>query len=70
MLNSLTSRLRDYIGDVESYEGPNLDLFHSDKTTIIVVCSKHDYENIIKNKKDNDIIMIKTNPLCEIIQQE
>jgi len=70
MLKNLTSRLRDYIGDVESYEGPNLDLFHSDKTTIIVVCSKQDYENIIKNKKDTDIIMIKTNPLCEIIQQE
>jgi len=68
MLKNLTSRLRDYIGDVEAYEGPNFDLFHSDKTTVVVVCSKYDYENIIKKQKDAELIMIKTNPLCEIIQ--
>jgi hypothetical protein len=68
MLENLTSRLRDYIGDVEAYEGPSFDLFHSDKTTVVVVCSKSDYENIMKKRKDADIIMIKTNPLCEIIQ--
>ena len=44
VLQNLTSRLRDYIGDVEAYEDPNLDLFHSDKTTIIVACSKSDFE--------------------------
>ena len=68
MLQNLTSRLRDYIGDVEAYEDPNFDLFHSDKTTIVVACSKKDFENIEKNKKDNDLILIKANPLCEIIQ--
>ena len=68
MLQNLTSRLRDYIGDVEAYEDPNFDLFHSDKTTIVVACSKTDFENIEKNKKDNDLILIKANPLCEIIQ--
>ena len=68
MLQNLTSRLRDYIGDVEAYEGPNFDLFHSDKTTVVVVCSRYDYENIIKKQKDAELIMIKTNPLCEIIQ--
>ena len=68
MLENLTSRLRDYIGDVEAYEGPTFDLFHSDKTTVVVVCSKFDYENIMKKRKDADLIMIKTNPLCEIIQ--
>ncbi len=70
MLQNLTSRLRDYIGDVEAYEGPNFDLFHSDKTTVVVVCSKNDYDNLIKKRKDAEIIMIKTNPLCEIIQQK
>ncbi|EGP92823.1 hypothetical protein [Nitrosarchaeum koreense] len=68
MLQNLTSRLRDYIGDVEAYEHPNSDLFHSDKTTIIVACSKIDFENIEKNKQDANIIVIKANPLCEIIQ--
>lgn len=68
MLQNLISRLRDYIGDVETHEGPNLDIFHNDKTTIIVACSKLDFENLKKNKKDAEIIIIKTNPLCEIIQ--
>jgi len=70
ILQNLTSRLRDYIGDVETNEGPTFDLFHSDKTTILVVCSKQDYENIVKDKKDTNVIIIKTNPLCEIIQKE
>ncbi len=67
MLQNLTSRLRDYIGDVEAFETPNFDLFHSDKTTIVVACSELDFENIKKKKTDNDIIIIKANPLCEII---
>lgn len=68
MLQNLTSRLRDYIGDVEAYEDPHLDLFHSDKTTIVVACSKFDFENIEKNKKDSSLIIVKANPLCETIQ--
>ena len=67
MLNSLVTKLRDYIGDVEIHQGPTFDLFHSDKTTIVVACSKLDYEKISKNNKDSDIIIIKTNPLCEIM---
>ncbi|TSA19217.1 MAG: hypothetical protein D4R72_00175 [Nitrosopumilales archaeon] len=67
MLNSLVTKLRDYIGDVETHQGPTFDLFHSDKTTIVVACSKSDYEKISKNNKDSDIIIIKTNPLCEIL---
>jgi hypothetical protein len=68
MLQNLTSRLRDYIGDVEAYEEPHLDLFHSDKTTIVIACSKLDFENIEKNKKDSNLIIVKANPLCETIQ--
>ncbi len=69
MLQNLITRLRDYIGDVESFNDPNLDLFHNDKTTILVICSKIDYENLRK-KKDNDLIIIKANSLCEISQKE
>ena len=68
ILQILISRLRDYIGDVESFDTPNFDLFHSDKTTIVVACSKTDFESIEKNKKDSDLLLIKANPLCEIIQ--
>ena len=68
MLQNLTSRLRDYIGDVEAYEDPNFDLFHSDKTTIVVACSKSDFDNIEKTKQDSDLIIVKANPLCETIQ--
>ncbi len=68
LLQNLILRLRDHIGDVESYNGPNFDLFHSDKTTIIVACSKTDFENIKKNKKDSDSLLIKANPLCDSIR--
>lgn len=58
MLQNLTTKLRDYIGDVEAFEGPNFDLFHSDKTTVVIVCSKIDYENITKKRKDLSLIHI------------
>ena len=68
MLNILTSKLRDYIGDVEAYENPDFNLFHTDKTTIIVACSKSDFDNINKTNKDSNLIIVKANPICEIIQ--
>jgi hypothetical protein len=67
MLNSLVIKLRDYIGDVDIHQGPTLDIFHIDKTTIIVACSKLDYDKVTKNGKDSEIIIVKTNPLCEIV---
>lgn len=69
MLQNLVTKLRDYIGDVEAFEDPNLDLFHNDKTTILVICSKSDYEHL-KKKEDNELIVIKANPLCEISQKD
>jgi hypothetical protein len=68
MLQILISKLRDYIGDVEAYEDPDFNLFHSDKTTIIVACSQFDFDNIVKTKQDSDLIIVKTNPICETIQ--
>ena len=68
MLQNLTSRLRDYIGDVEAYEDPDFNLFHSDKTTIIVACSQSDFDNIKKTQHDANLIIVKANPLCETIQ--
>jgi hypothetical protein len=68
MLENLTSRLRDYIGDVEAYEDPDFNLFHSDKTTIIVSCSKLDFDNLTKIKQDTNLIIVKATPLCETLQ--
>jgi hypothetical protein len=65
MLNSITSRLRDYIGDVETSEGL-LDFFHSDKTTIAIACTESDYKKIKEIKQNQDIFLIKANPMFEV----
>ena len=65
MLNTIVSKLRDYIGDVETASG-SVDLFHNDKVTIVVACSNSDYKKINEKQKDEDVFVIKANPLCEI----
>jgi len=65
MLKSLSSKLRDYIGDVETAED-GVNTFYSDKTTIIVACSRTDYKKIQEIEKDQDIFVIKANPLCKV----
>jgi len=65
MLNTIASKLRDYIGDVETSTG-SVELFHNDKVTIVVACSSSDYKAINEIEKGKDIIVIKANPLCEI----
>ena len=65
MLNNITSKLRDYIGDVETSEGL-LDFFHSDKTTIAIACTESDYKKIKEIKQSQDIFLIKANPMFEV----
>ena len=65
MLKSLSIKLRDYIGDVETAEG-RADIFPGDKTTIFVACSRIDYKKIKEIEDDQDIFIIKANPLCEV----
>ena len=69
VLKTLTAKLRDYIGDVETYRDPGSDLFHTEKTTIVVACSREDYDSIAKAKPDSDTIIVKANPLCETVRQ-
>jgi hypothetical protein len=64
-LQELESKLKDYIGDVESIQDP-LNIFQNDKKVIIVACSQSDYDSISKNKNDDEFIVIKANPLCEV----
>ena len=65
MLNVIASKLRDYIGDIETSTG-SANLFHHDKITIVVACSSSDYKAISEIEKGKDIFVIKANPLCEI----
>jgi len=67
VLQTLQTKLQDYINDVECVETP-LDYYQNEKTTIVVACSKPDYEFMQKNKKDNEMIIIKANPLCEVME--
>ena len=68
-LQELEIKLKDYIGDVESISQP-VDIFQNDKTTIVVVCSKHDFDYMMKNNKDDELIILKANPLCQLISQK
>ena len=68
-LLELETKLKDYIGDVESISQP-VDIFQNDKTTIIVVCSNRDFDYIMKNNKDDELIILKANPLCQLISQK
>ena len=68
-LQELETKLKDYIGDVEAITQP-VNIFQNDKTTIIVACSKHDFDYILKNNKDHEIIILKANPLCQLISQK
>ena len=65
MLNNITAKLRDYIGDVETSEGL-LDFFHSDKTTIAIACTESDYKKIKEIKETQDVFLIKANPMFEV----
>ena len=67
ILQTLQTKLQDYINDVECVETP-LDYYQNEKTTIVVACSKSDYEFMKKNTKDNEMIIIKANPLCEVME--
>lgn len=71
LLSALETKVRDYIGDVERHQGPTFDLYHTDKTTVVIACSKADFEKVAsKNSKSDDLILIKANPLCETLVQD
>jgi hypothetical protein len=68
--SSLENKVKDYIGDVERHQGPTFDLYHTDKTTIVIACSKADYEKVVsKNMANRDFIIMKANPLCETLHE-
>jgi len=68
-LQELETKLKDYIGDVEAISQPT-DILQNDKTTIVVVCSQNDFDYMMKNNKDDELIILKANPLCQLISQK
>ena len=68
LLSSLETKIKDYIGDVERHQGATFDLYHTDKTTVVIACSKLDFEKVMsKNMTNQDFIVMKANPLCQTI---
>ncbi|MEM0029511.1 MAG: hypothetical protein QW572_00030 [Candidatus Nitrosocaldus sp.] len=73
MLSLLSSRLRDYIGDVEVLKGNAQLEVYDDRTIIILACSRSDYERL-KDSRDKgksigrDSVIVKANPLCEVVE--
>jgi hypothetical protein len=68
LLSSFETKVKDYISDVERHQGQTFDLYHTDKTTIVIACSKTDFEKVMsKNMANEEFIVIKANPLCETV---
>jgi hypothetical protein len=68
LLSTLESKLKDYIGDVERQYSSSVDLYPTEKIRIVIACSRPDYARITaKSKQNSDFIMMKANPICEII---
>jgi hypothetical protein len=69
LMYALESKLKDYIGDVELQYGPRVELYPSDKTMIIIACSRKDLENIkVKSSHLSDSIIMQANPACRVVE--
>jgi hypothetical protein len=68
LLTMLELKLKDYIGDVERHQGSGFDLYQTEKTTITIACSKQDYEAIARSGPKSDMVLMKANPLCEVVK--
>ena len=68
LLTTLELKLKDYIGDVERHQGNAFDLYQTDKTTITIACSKQDFEAVAKSGPKSEMVLLKANPLCEVVK--
>lgn len=64
---NLANSLRDYVGEIEMLEGAENTL-QIDKTTIVIACTRHDAELVQEDAADGNLILIKANPLYEVVQ--
>lgn len=66
LFSTMESRLKDYIGDVERRPGTSLDIYPTEKNTVVIACSKDDFGAISRTDSHNlDLIIMKANPVCE-----
>lgn len=71
LFSTMESRLKDYIGDVERRPGASLDIYPTDKDTVVIACSRNDFSAISMTIKQNlDMIIMKANPVCEAMVSE
>lgn len=71
LFSTMESRLKDYIGDVERQPGSSLDIYPTEKNTVVIACSKADFSAITNTKRQNmDVIVMKANPVCEAVVNE
>lgn len=71
LFSTMESRLKDYIGDVERRPGSSLDIYPTDKNTVVIACSRDDFSAIAKTNNHNlDMIIMKANPVCEAMVNE
>jgi hypothetical protein len=68
VLSDLSNRLKDHIEEVGIYYHTS-GIYRDDKVVIILTCSRRDNERVLEryNGKE-DIIIIKANPLCEVVR--
>lgn len=68
LMYSLESKLKDYIGDVELQYGTRVELYPSDKTVILIACSRNVLEDVkAKRNHVSDSIIMLANPACHIV---
>lgn len=71
LFSTMESRLKDYIGDVERQPGSSLDIYPTEKNTVVIACSKADFSAVTNTKRQNmDVIVMKANPVCEAVVNE
>ena len=64
LLETLATKLRDYMAEVETVRDDNFTLPNRDQLTFVIACSQKDCDRICKYD-DERIVLIKANPLCE-----
>lgn len=68
MRQNFVVRMRDHIGDVSTQEDLGFDHLHDERTTIVICCTKSDFENAIRYRGKGKLVYIKANPICEVVR--